>query len=314
MIFVMPHLERGFASIVVILIVVFLVLAAGGFWLKSQGNLSFSNKAGTNQSLTPSGKTIVPDFASAMKELGCSDQTSCMSICLKPENINKCKSLMQSMGGNQQVNIDENNLPKIVQADFIDLAKITRISKFRSGEGHDFSAGDETCRSMKHYFYSSTSYPLNPQTYVPPAPYINIYSPVDGIVTAIDIEHTPIGKQIHIQTSSHSDYALRLFHVYPIDGLNVGSTVRAGDKIGYIGSDGATDIAVEVGSFFNHRYISYFSILPDDIFQHYKDRGLNSRDDVIISRQYRDQHPLGCTGEEFNVKGGNPENNVTLSK
>src|SRR6266550_2197475 len=47
--------------------------------------------------------------------------------------------------------IDKNNLPKFIQANFIDLDKIFSISKFRSAAGHSFAGGSETCRSMKHY-------------------------------------------------------------------------------------------------------------------------------------------------------------------
>lgn len=315
----MPHSERGFILVIVVVIAL-LALATGGFLLKSQGKLGFSNRLGTNQSPTPqsptpSGKTTTPDFATAMtamKELGCSDPSSCMTICSKPENTDKCRKLMQAMDDGGQSNLDENNLPKIVQADFIDLDRINVISKFRSGAGHDFSYGDETCRSMKHYFYSS--YPpsrVNPQTYTPKIPYINIYSPVGGVITSIDTERFPIGKQIHIQPSSQPELTILLFHVYPVETLKVGSKVSTGEKIGIIGADGTTDIAVQVGMY-GGRLFSYFDVMSDQIFQHYKDRGLNSRDDVIISRQYRDQHPLGCTGQQFDVNVDNPEDNITL--
>ena len=303
----MPH--KRFV-IIIILVVALLTLVTGGFLLKSQGKLSFSNQVSTNQSLTPSVKAAVPDFATAMKELGCSDPSSCMSICSRPENADKCNRIMQAMNGSGS-NLDENNLPKIVQADFIDLDRITRISKFRSGSGHDYSGGDETCRSMKHYFYTSYPPSFNPQAYTPKAPYINIYSPVDGDVTNIDPEQTPIGKQIRIRPSSQPDLSFVLFHVYPVDNLNSGGKVHAGEKIGTIGADGVTDIAVQAGRF-RGKLFSYFDIMPDEIFQHYQKRGINSRSGVIISRQYRDQHPLSCTGEQFNGRGDNPDNYVTL--
>ena len=42
------------------------------------------------------------------------------------------------------------DVAKIASADFIDLDKIGHISRFRSGKGHDYPDGYETCRSMKH--------------------------------------------------------------------------------------------------------------------------------------------------------------------
>ena len=48
--------------------------------------------------------------------------------------------------------VDANGIPKFVTSDHIELSKIEKISKFRSGIGHDFSDNFESCRSMKHYY------------------------------------------------------------------------------------------------------------------------------------------------------------------
>ena len=42
-------------------------------------------------------------------------------------------------------------IPQFVTHDYIDLDKITYITKFRSGSGHDYSDDYESCRNMKHY-------------------------------------------------------------------------------------------------------------------------------------------------------------------
>src|SRR5438128_12093342 len=97
--------------------------------------------------------------------------------------------------------VDRSNLPKFIQADFIDLSRVYSISKFRSGSGHDFSGGGETCRSMKHYFTPQNNV-TDPKAQkdangIPPKPDgktdIPIYSPVDGTITQLAEEHTPIG-------------------------------------------------------------------------------------------------------------------------
>jgi len=65
--------------------------------------------------------------------------------------------------------IDKYGISKFVDTDYIELDKIYRVSKFRSGIGHDYSDNFEENRSMKHYF--------NPKNTVDWS-LINIYSPI----------------------------------------------------------------------------------------------------------------------------------------
>lgn len=198
------------------------------------------------------------------------------------------------------------NPQKIVQADFIDLSKIYSISKFRSGEGHDFSGGGETCRSMKHYFNSQIDPTVKMDKAadgrsIPPRPDgihdIDIFSPVDGVITDITSERLPVGEQVYIRPDSAKEYTIRLFHIYKSDGITKGTKIKAGQKIGVISGYSTTDISVEIG---RGNYISYFEIMPDSIFSKYQQRGASSRDDFIISKSYRDAHPIPCN----QAKGG----------
>ena len=70
----------------------------------------------------------------------------------------------------------EDTVPQFVgKSNYLDLNKIDKISKFRSGMGHDYSDDFESCRSMKHYFDPNVEdYSL-----------IDIFSPVDGIVISM---------------------------------------------------------------------------------------------------------------------------------
>lgn len=217
----------------------------------------------------------------------------------------------------QPTKLDENNLPAVVEADFIDLDHIITISKFRSGSGHDFSSGGETCRSMKHYFSQAydpiTTYKLGDPPPPAPAPEtaVAIYSPVDGTITDISSENTSIGKQIRIRSANHPEFTFRLFHVYPLEDIRSRQRVTAGQRIGSIAKGQGTDIAVESGPIFNQRFISYFSVMPDSIFARYEARGVNNRSELIISKEQRDQNPLECLGgkaERFakNYQGENP--------
>lgn len=199
--------------------------------------------------------------------------------------------------------VDRNNLPKFIQTDFVDLSKIYSISKFRSGAGHDFSGGGETCRSMKHYFTpqhtteAEASFKAN--NGLPPKPDgktdIAIYAPVDGKITDISEEHTPIGKQIAIVPDDAKQFKIRLFHIYPLDGIGFRSHLKAGQQIGVIGQYQGTDIAVQIGTLpWQETYISYFQVMPDSIFASYIARGAKSRDDFVVTKEYRDTHPLQC--------------------
>jgi len=202
------------------------------------------------------------------------------------------------------VKVDVNNPPQFIQHDFIDLAQIYSISKYRSGEGHDFSGNGETCRSMKHYFTPQIDTTIKPQKAadgrsIPPQPDgktdINIYSPVDGKIIDIQSERLPVGEQIYIRPDNAKDFTIRLFHVYKVDGVKKGERVKAGQKIGVISKYSATDISVEGG---RYQFVSYFQVMPDSIFAAYRARGLKSRDEVIISRAYRDAHPIPCNQDD----------------
>lgn len=197
------------------------------------------------------------------------------------------------------------DVPKFIQADFIDLSKIFSISKFRSGSGHDFSRGSgETCRSMKHYFNvwrtMEADRLVNQNKGIPPPPNektdIPIYSPVDGKIISIESEQVNIGKQIYIRPDSHANFTVRLFHIYPLSDIKKGVSVKAGQKIGVIGQYQNTDIAIMQG---RAMYISYFNVMPDDLFTKYQALGVNSREELIISKEERDASPLECNGEWF---------------
>jgi hypothetical protein len=210
------------------------------------------------------------------------------------------------------VKVDPNNLPQFIQHDFVDLSKIYSISKFRSGEGHSFTSKiGEQCRSLKHYFTPqfdpNQAFRTVDGQQLPALPDgitdRDIFSPVDGKIVQIAEEHTPIGKQLYIVPDSHPEFTIRIFHVYPKDGLTAGTAglggthVTAGEKLGVIAKSQGTDISVEYGA--KQNFVSYFQVMPDSVFAAYEARGVASRDDFIISKEYRDAHPLQCNGEQF---------------
>lgn len=210
---------------------------------------------------------------------------------------------------------------QFIQADFIDLDRIVAISKFRSGSGHDFSQGTgETCRSMKHYFnvqHSNEGERLRAQNNgMPPGPDgktdIKIYSPVDGKITSIKSEQDPVGEQIYIAPENAPGYTVRLFHIYKLNGIKKGSTVKAGEQIGNIGQYQNTDIAIQKEQGFKPQFISYFEVMPDAIFANYLARGVKDRSELIITKAYRDANPLQCNGEQFAQNYDSDQNSGNL--
>jgi len=190
-------------------------------------------------------------------------------------------------------------IPRFVKYDYIEPAKVERISRFRSGVGHDYSDDFESRRSMKHYFQPSNS--VNWAS-------VQIRSPVEGTVSRLDREGlADSGTQIRIKSREFPAFYFILFHVRTHRRVTVGDTVSAGEVLGtHIGKQTVSDIAVGVNTPAGWKLVSYFEVMTDALFRQYQARGLNSRDDVIISKPARDAQPLTCVGDRFQGPGPLP--------
>lgn len=183
-------------------------------------------------------------------------------------------------------------IPRFVSSDYIDLAMISKISRFRSGEGHDYSDDFESCRSMKHYYV-----PFNDLDWAG----VNIFSPVDGIVVQLDQGWA--GNQVRIESEKYPKLFFILFHVNTID-LNIGDSVAVGELIGnHIGSQTWSDIAAGYSSPQGWKLLSFFDLMNDTLFESYRDRGLISREAAIITAGERNDDPLTCKSEQFEDTG-----------
>ncbi|MBN2410300.1 hypothetical protein JXQ31_01330 [candidate division KSB1 bacterium] len=213
--------------------------------------------------------------------------------------------------------VDSKGYPKFVKSDFTDLSKIHQISKFRSGFGHSYTDGTESCRSMKHYYTPFEKYRKDKT--------VEIYSPVDGTIVAAlqDFEagsDTLSNMEIQIEPDAQPAFIITLFHVDVLSpAINVGKKVKAGEMLGHAKmyyeqwKEFVTsfDIAVWVNTPTGSRLVPFFEIQDDVLFKNYIARGALSRQNFIISKQVRDANPLQCLSDEF-VDGGNLENWVTL--
>ena len=192
--------------------------------------------------------------------------------------------------------IEADGIPQFVSSDHIELAKIDMISKFRSGVGHDYSDDFESCRSMKHYFMPLSNLDWSA---------VNIFSPIDGTVVSLSTESFPdSGQQVHIRSTDYPAFNFMIFHVNVTESLSVGDSVTAGQNIGtHISDITYDDIAVGVSTPIGYKLISFFSVMNNTLFQTYIDRGAQSREDFIISKEARDSDSLNCTGETFGTSG-----------
>ena len=188
-----------------------------------------------------------------------------------------------------------------ITTDYIELSKIERISKFRSGIGHDYRDDAESCRSMKHYYQPKTNISWST---------VKIFSPVTGTVVRKFDEWA--GTQLWIRPTQHSAYTIIIFHVALLRPIAEGDPVIEGEQLGtHIGPQTMSDIAVGYSLGNSWRLLSYFSLMSDSLFAHYVQRGIASRNDVIISATERNADPLNCSGETFG-SNGSIENWITL--
>ena len=195
-------------------------------------------------------------------------------------------------------------IPRFVESNHVELARIERISRFRSGVGHDYSDAFETCRSMKHYFQPSNT--VDWAT-------LKIWSPVTGTIMSVDPERLPGGGvQIRIQARDFAAFQLMLFHVRTNAFLSAGDAVRAGQLLGtHAGSQTLSDIAVGVNTPQGWKLLSLFDVMTDAAFASYQARGVATRSDLIISQASRDNDALSCPGDRF-AGPGKLTNWVTL--
>jgi hypothetical protein len=186
--------------------------------------------------------------------------------------------------------IDKDGIPVFVKTNYIELAKISRISKYRSSVGHDYSDASEQCRSLKHYFEPKASEDWAT---------VKIYSPVKGTITRAEQEWA--GIKLEIESEEYPAFRFSIFHINTSKQYNVNDKVAEGELLGtHIGSQTYSDISVIVNDPTKQgRMVSFFDVMTDGLFKEFSDRGLSSRDNVKIPKAIRDANPLTCNGDTF---------------
>lgn len=211
--------------------------------------------------------------------------------------------------------IDPENPPRFIQADFVELDKVFTISKFRSGMGHDMSGNSyngETCRTLKHYFTAmdpnQPNYQAEGWDYIDfPKPSlekdVKIFSPVDGEVQYVSFDKIAFDDEVEISPDSYPGISIRLMHVQAVPGMKE-RKVKAGELVGLVLANQTFDIWIGykrvTPDLKEHKVValSYFSVMPDSVFSRYQTRGVKSRDDLIFTKEFIDAHPWKCIANE----------------
>lgn len=198
--------------------------------------------------------------------------------------------------------------PQIV-ANFTELNKIEKISKYRSCAGHTTVPKDERemKRSMKHYFSVKPEY-LGDDT-------VAIYSPYDGYVAVVREDQAEglegeiwvVPKDIFAILPPVGRWSFSVQHIYVREGLRRGSEVRAGELIGYAAAAtknrSTFDVVYAKGSVIPKRIDNWvgpfsdldsvFNHMSEDVFAQYQKKAITSKEDLVLSKEERDQNP--CT-------------------
>lgn len=193
---------------------------------------------------------------------------------------------------NEVWKLSEKGVPQFL-IEYVPLEAVNRISKFRSGVGHDYSDDFESCRSMKHYFD------------VPEG--TEVLSPLQGEVIWMQKEWA--GYKLAIRSKEYPAFVIEIFHVTLKDILEVGAIVDAGQVLGFHASaNTASDIAIMVQTDMDGpnentlprsngiKLLSYFECITEQAFDSYQSnfRTGSLRGDFIISKETRDAESFDC--------------------
>ena len=194
----------------------------------------------------------------------------------------------------------------------IDPKAISKLSKFRSCVGHDYSPGFsakiqsrsfeglEIARSMKHYIFLKAPFI--------PSGSIKGFAPFEGTVR-IQTEQSGNGAQVFVMNDS--GWTFVFFHGDPL--VQNGDKVKAGtpviswwskDQSAFAASTGGTleysSVDIALIDFAANKFESPFLHFSPEIISQWESSGFD-KDSLVISKAARDSSPcsVGADGERF---------------
>lgn len=211
------------------------------------------------------------------------------------------------------VQSNQNEPPPEIIANFTNLDKIEKISKYRSCAGHVTVPQDEreSRRNMKHYFWIKPEYNKSNT--------VEIFSPYDGYISVLRNEPgLNLEGEIWIRPKSSLVFLPPIgvwqFSVQHIDvrkDLKMGSAVKAGELIGFAALSekrgNSFDIVYGKMSIFPRKIDNWtapftdldtvFNHMSAEVFSQYQQKGATSKDNLTISKEKRDQALCEYQGE-----------------
>lgn len=212
----------------------------------------------------------------------------------------------------------ESSSPPQITTNFIDLNTVEKISKYRSCQGHIVIPQDEseTMRNMKHYVV------LKPQYYG--GNKVAVYAPISGDVSVRSETEKGLEGEVWLGQRG-SDWQVSIQHLVISQDIRDKQKVTAGQTLGYVANRGI-DIVYGIGAKtekvidgYASPYLaldSIFNHMADEVFDKYRARGIETRDSLVYSKDFRDQNP--CKYREGSNEGGlndaqHPEDWVMLN-
>lgn len=201
----------------------------------------------------------------------------------------------------------QNEPPPLLVSNFVNLDKVEKFSRYRSCAGHVTVPQDERegKRNMKLYVWVKPEY-IGENT-------VEVYSPYDGYVSVIRDE-PELGLEGEIWISPKPVFAMlppigiwsfSVQHIYVREDLKAGDEIKAGEFLGWAAVpdemgrsfdivygklglppktiDNWTNPFADLDFVFNH--------MTDEVFAEYQKAEISSREELLISKEERDQNP-----------------------
>lgn len=183
----------------------------------------------------------------------------------------------------------------VLTANFMDIDKIERISKFRSCQGHTVVPQDEseTKRNMKHYVI------LKPEFWSG-GKKVAVYAPFDGRVKGIRSEKEKgLEGEISFGVGANR-WEVSYLHLDVLDSVKKWQKVKSGQIVGYASNKGVDVVYSSRGGLGVKNIDGYqspygaldsvFNHMSADLLTKYQAKGI-SQNDLIYTKEQRDADP-----------------------
>ncbi len=236
-----------------------------------------------------------------------SDQTlSGIFNVLNPQGVSLFNSSIRAKKGSCSFELSPEDVQNIIGQPYlsnlhVELDKIEKISKYRSAAGHNFvDYSGENCVNLKHYFQTFDE-GIEPASSELPSSLL-YFAPANGTIVSIGQarpSQDPTDYEIDIKLEANENIIVRLFHLTPETGIELGATVSSGQLVGRAPTAhlGSGDFAVYILTNQGYRHISMFEIMNTNVLSEYISRGIDSNWRQDLYYETTDQYPSQITCE-----------------